>query len=87
MASKLLFVVNQSHLTQGEVQVGMAAVQRQLDEEFRQAYQVEATLVLADPPEADDYRILLVDIEPHSGSDNAGYHDGDRTSWVATPPG
>lgn len=85
--AKLLYVENQSHLTTGEVQVGLAAVQRQLDEEFRRAWQVEATLVLADPPYSDSYRVLLVDIEPHYGSDNGGYHDGVRTSWVATPGG
>lgn len=74
VASKLLYVSNQSRLTTAEVQVGMASVQRQLDEEFRGAYQVEATLVLADP--------CL-----HCGRENAGYHDGVRTSWVATPEG
>lgn len=83
--ARLLYVVNESHLSTGEVQLGLAAVQRQLDEEFHQAWQVQATLVLADPPEADSYRILLVDA--YQGDSNAGYHDGVRTSWVATPDG
>lgn len=81
--ARLLYVVNESHLSTGEVQLGIASVQRQLDNEFRQAWQVQATLVLADPPEADSYRILLVDA--YQGDSNAGYHDGVRTAWVATP--
>lgn len=82
--ARLLYVSNESYLSTGEVQLGVAAVQRQLDEEFRDAYAIDATLVLADAP-AGEYRVLLVD--DYQGDPNAGYHDGLHTAWVATPEG
>lgn len=82
VASKLLYVVNESSRTTGEVQLATASVQRQLSGEFRTAYQVDATLALADPPTDGSYRVYLLD--EYAGDPNAGYHDGQVTAFVAT---
>lgn len=81
----LIYVVNNSHLSTGEVQIGTAAVQRQLNAEVHAAYNISSTLVLADPPSEDSYRIYLQD--NYQGDSNSGYHDGVHTAWSATPEG
>lgn len=78
VASKLLYVSNESQAPMGEVQLGIASVQRQLDQEFRAAYNVSATLVFADAPTAKDYVIHLQD-SSHNG--HIGYYQG-HEAWV-----
>lgn len=78
-APVLLYVVNQSAAPTAEVQTAVNAVQAQLSGEFLAAWEVQVTLVLADPP-GGARRIWLVDDEPHGFG---GYHDGD-SAWVET---